>query len=103
MKENQGLLMIYLFDSRYAFNEMGIEKDEHKHLKEPFEDYVIKNNIDTSIPLVGYALEFPPIENDPGGTYMQGDYDLNVDEEIDDAVDSDEQDNLDGIEDIKES
>jgi len=103
MKENQGLLMIYLFDSRYAFNEMGIEKDEHKHLKEPFEDYVIKNNIDTSIPLVGYAIEFPPIENDPGGTYMQGDYDLNVDEEIDDAVDSDEQDNLDGIEDIKES
>src|SRR5690606_30666298 len=52
MKENQGLLMIYLFDSRYAFNELGIVNDEHKHLEKKFKDYVLENNIDLSIPLV---------------------------------------------------
>jgi len=102
MKENQGLLMIYLFDSRYAFNELGIVKDEHKHLKEQFKNYVNEHNIDTSIPLVGYAIEFPPIENDPGGTYMQGDYDLDIDEEMEEVTNSEEQDELGGIDDGKD-
>ena len=97
MKDTQGLLMIYLFDSKYAFNELGIIKPEHEPLKEKFQNYILKNNIDTSIPLIGYALEFPPIENDPGGIYMQGDYDLEVDEE-----DEEGSDDYEGIEDNKD-
>lgn len=78
MKETEGLLVIYLFDSRYAFNQLGIEK--YPKLKVQFENYVSQNNIDLTIPLVGYAIEFPPLKNDPGGTYMQGDYELDIDE-----------------------
>ena len=47
--------------------------------------------------VVGYALGFPPIENDPGGEYMQGDYDLNLDEGYDE-----EDDETEGIIDINE-
>lgn len=78
MKETQGLLVIYLFDSRYAFNQLGIEK--YPKLKVQFENYVSQNDIDLTMPLVGYAIEFPPLKNDPGGTYMQGDYELDIDE-----------------------
>ncbi len=86
MSENEGLLIIYLFDSHYSFNQ---EKD--KGNDELFSDYVSEHKHDLNIPLVGYALGFPPIENDPGGEYMQGDYDLNIDENIDDE-DYDEED-----------
>ena len=54
------------------------------------------DNIVGEIPLVGYALEFPPLENDPGGYYLQGDYDLSLDEDIDEEIN----DELDGIIDI---
>jgi len=97
MKDTQGLLIIYLFDSKYAFNELGIIKPEHESLKEKFQNYVLENEIDTSIPLVGYAIEFPPIENDPGGVYMQGDYDINEDEEIEEDIEA-----FEGIDDSKE-
>jgi len=97
MKDTQGLLIIYLFDSKYAFNELGIIKHEHESLKEKFQNYVLENEIDTSIPLVGYAIEFPPIENDPGGVYMQGDYDINEDEEIEEDIEA-----FEGIDDSKE-
>ena len=45
-------------------------------MKEKFKAYVKENKINLSIPLVGYAIEFPPIKEDIGGTYLQGDYDL---------------------------
>jgi hypothetical protein len=101
MKETEGLLMIYLFDSEYAFNQEFTNKKypiKNKELKARFKDYIDQNNIDTKIPLVGYALEFPPIENDPGGKYLQGDYNLDIDEKIDDE----EVDELEGISDINE-
>jgi hypothetical protein len=101
MKETEGLLMIYLFDSEYAFNQEFTNKKypiKNKELKARFKDYINQNNIDTKIPLVGYALEFPPIENDPGGKYLQGDYNLDIDEKIDDE----EVDELEGISDINE-
>ena len=44
-----------------------------------------------NIPLVGYAIEFPPIKNDPGGIYVQGDYNLGVDEDyLRDELEEDE-------------
>lgn len=106
MKETEGLLMIYLFDSEYAFNQEFTNRKnpiKNKELKASFKDYIDQNNINTKIPLVGYALEFPPIENDPGGTYLQGDYNLDIDEKIDDEqINNEEVDELEGISDINE-
>ncbi|MEN2283123.1 Z1 domain-containing protein [Algoriphagus sp. SE2] len=108
MKETEGLLMIYLFDSYYAFNqEFTNNKDpqKKKELEELFRVYVQANEIDLKIPLVGYAIEFPPIDNDPGGVYLQGDYDLNEECEICGEVDcicNDNEDELEGISDYNE-
>jgi hypothetical protein len=38
--------------------------------------------IDLNIPLIGYAIGFPPIEPDPGGVYVHGNYGFEEDEEI---------------------
>ncbi len=85
MSENQGLLIIYLFDSHYAFNQTlaksKVLTPEELSLKEEFKKYIISNDIDLQIPLIGYALGFPPIKNAPGGIYMEGDYNLDIDEE----------------------
>ncbi len=97
MNETEGLLMIYLFDTRYAFNQLGAGED----LRIEFKDYINDKDLGDVInntPLVGYAIEFPPFEKDPGGTYLQGDYRLEIDEEINDEVD----DELEGISDINE-
>ncbi|WP_226664452.1 Z1 domain-containing protein [Microbulbifer aggregans] len=76
MGSHEGLLVIYLFDSYYSFNqEKGKEVGE-------FSKYVKENDIDLNIPLVGMAMGFPPIQDDPGGIYVQGDYNLELDEQI---------------------
>ena len=83
MKESEGLLIIYLFDSNYCFNQdftNNRNQEEKNNLKTKFLKYVNDNGINLKIPLVGYAIEFPPLKNDPGGIYYQGDYDLEVDE-----------------------
>jgi len=104
MSETQGLLMIYLFDSNFAFNQNFISrKDPEKNeiLMREFKEYIDKNglnNVVDNTPLVGYAIEFPSIKNDPGGTYLQGDYELDIDEEASNEID----DELDGINDIRE-
>lgn len=90
MSENEGLLIIYLFDSHYAFNQKG-KNSEDLELKRKFEEYIQKEEINLEIPLVGYALGFPPIKNDPGGIYMKGDYDLDLDEGDDNDVGDDEE------------
>jgi len=70
MNEDEAVLIVYLFDSHYSFN--------HEAGKEDLDliEYVKEQKIDLNIPLVGYAIGFPPIENDPGGIYVQGDYNL---------------------------
>ena len=96
--------MIYLFDSNFAFNQNFISrKDPEKNeiLMREFKEYIDKNglnNVVDNTPLVGYAIEFPSIKNDPGGTYLQGDYELDIDEEASNEID----DELDGINDIRE-
>lgn len=97
MSETEGLLMIYLFDTRYSFNQLGVDEI----LRQEFKEYIDKNglnNVVDNTPLVGYAIEFPSIKNDPGGTYLQGDYELDIDEEASNEID----DELDGINDIGE-
>ena len=75
IKEHQGLLIIYVFDSYYSFNQKAGQKDDR------FTRFVEDNNYDLDIPIIGYALGFPPLENDPGGEYVKGDYVLAEDEE----------------------
>jgi hypothetical protein len=104
MKESEGLLMIYLFDSNYSFNQEFTNRknpEVNMGLKEKFKNYIDENEIDLDIPLIGYAVEFPPIEDDPGGTYLQGDYDLDIDEDVFDEK-GEEKDELAGIPDIDE-
>lgn len=74
MSEDEAVLIVYLFDSHYSFNREANKEDLE------FEEYVTKHKIDLNIPLVGYAIGFPPIKNDPGGIYAQGDYNLEEDE-----------------------
>jgi hypothetical protein len=69
MSDQEGLLVIYILDSHYVFlQEEGKEKDSE--LKEMID----KEGIDLNIPLIGYAIGFPPIEPDPGGVYVHGNY-----------------------------
>jgi hypothetical protein len=92
MDESEALLVIYLFDSYYAFNQgYGDPEDQD------FADYIAEEGIDLETPLVGYAIGFPPMENDPGGIYVKGDYDIEEDEmtEEQDDIDSSLPDDFD--------
>ena len=75
--EQEGILVIYLFDTYYSLLQHKGSEDKE------FSNYVKENQIDLDTPLVGYAIGFPPILDDPGGTYVQGDYDLDIDDEND--------------------
>jgi len=74
MSKTQGLLVVYLFDPVYVFNqESKRKKDSDYHM---FNELVSNEGISSETPLIGYAIGFPPIEEDIGGVYMKGDYDL---------------------------
>jgi hypothetical protein len=60
--ENQGLLLIYLMDLQQVFN-----NDELRAVADA-------NGIDINTPLIGLALSFPEIDNDPGAVYMANEY-----------------------------
>jgi hypothetical protein len=56
------------------------------------------DGIDLNIPLIGYAIAFPPIEPDPGGIYVHGNYGFEEDEEFDfNEVDSELPDDANDI------
>lgn len=80
MSDQQGLLVIYLFDTAEIFRNNDDEQDDK--LKQMAIDY------DLDIPLVGYAIGFPPIEPDPGGIYVKGDYNIEDEENEIDEFDS---------------
>jgi hypothetical protein len=68
MTDQEGLLVIYILDSYYVFlQEKGKEDAELKAM-------IDTDGIDLNIPLIGYAIGFPPIEPDPGGVYVHGNY-----------------------------
>ncbi|RYE56640.1 MAG: hypothetical protein EOP48_07545, partial [Sphingobacteriales bacterium] len=73
MGDDHALLLIYLMDTKFVFRQ-DENDDELKTLAE-------REGFDLNIPLIGYALGFPPINPDPGGVYVHGDYDLEDDEE----------------------
>ena len=76
MTDQEGLLVIYILDSYYVFlQEQGREDSQLKTIVE-------SEGIDLNIPLIGYAIGFPPIEPDPGGVYVHGNYGFEEEEEI---------------------
>jgi hypothetical protein len=76
MSDQEGLLVIYILDSYYVFlQEMGQEDTDMK-------SFVESEAIDLNIPLIGYAIGFPPIEPDPGGVYVHGNYGFDEDEDV---------------------
>ncbi len=70
MSDQNGLLVIYLMDLSAVLPDSD---PELKNIK-------VTANIDDTIPLIGYALGFPPIDPDPGGHYLQGNYNIEEDE-----------------------
>lgn len=74
--ENEGLLLIYLMDLEIIFK----EDDLNKMAK--------AKQIDTSIPMIGYALSFPQIKNDPGGIYLANEV-LSIDDDIAEGINED--------------
>jgi hypothetical protein len=76
MTDQEGLLVIYILDSYYVFlQEKGTEVDSE------MKKFIENEGIDLNIPLIGYAIGFPPIEPDPGGEYVYGNYGIGEDEE----------------------
>jgi hypothetical protein len=76
MTDQEGVLVIYILDSYYVFlQENGKEDSQLKSIVE-------SEGIDLNIPLIGYALGFPPIEPDPGGVYVHGNYGFEEEDEI---------------------
>jgi hypothetical protein len=70
MSDQSGLLIIYLIDTKYVFLQNN-EIEDFEML-----DFIHRENIDLTIPLIGYAIGFPPISPDPGAIYWKGDYDI---------------------------
>lgn len=68
--ESEGLLLIYLIDLLHVFN--------NEELKAAAEE----KGIDLKIPLIGYAISFPEIKDDPGAIYLANDFVQSDDEEI---------------------
>lgn len=80
----RAILLIYLFDARHCFNQAKKVEDNE------FLELVQAGQYDLNVPLVGYAIGFPPInDRSLGGTYTHGDYDLTIDEDIEEDSDED--------------
>jgi hypothetical protein len=75
MSDQEGLLVIYILDSYYVFlQEQDREDPQLKAIVE-------SEGINLNIPLIGYAIGFPPIDPDPGGVYVHGNYGYDEDED----------------------
>jgi hypothetical protein len=75
LDETQGVLIIYLFDTHYVFKPNGNDGDQE------YQNYVKTHHLNLDIPLVGYALGFPPIESNLGDNYLvRDDYELDEDD-----------------------
>ena len=87
MSDKNALIVIYLLDSKSVFLQEEGQEDEE------LAEIVITDGIDLDIPLVGYAIGIPPINPDPGGTYVKGDYDIADDDDEEEEV-CDEDDSI---------
>ncbi|HKC68170.1 MAG TPA: Z1 domain-containing protein [Bacteroidia bacterium] len=76
MSDEDGLLVIYVLDSYYVFLQERGKQDQE------IASMIKDDDLNMEIPMIGYAIGFPPIDPDPGGTYLHGDYGIEEDEEI---------------------
>lgn len=76
MTDQEGLLVIYILDSYYVFLQENSKEDSQ------LKAIVESEGIDLNTPLIGYAIGFPPIEPDPGGVYVHGNYGFEEEDEI---------------------
>ena len=68
MSQDEGLVIIYLMDlEEIFFHKNSSEKERTEELDN------LKNSIDTTIPLIGYAIGIPKVSGDIGGTYLEYD------------------------------
>ena len=92
MSEETGLFLIYLINMRNVFREKESVADTQ------FAALKAELRIDTAIPLVGYAIGFPPIDPDPGSEYLRGDY--GIDEAGEDKADEYDAETMEAAEDL---
>ncbi|MGK0234791.1 MAG: hypothetical protein ACI9EK_001320 [Psychroserpens sp.] len=92
MSETEAVLIIYLFDSYYSFDQ---KKSEVKN--SDIATLINKGGQDLNVPLVGYAIGIPPISDESGAIYVKGDYELDdsLEEAEEDYIDSPIPDDLD--------
>ncbi len=79
MSDDEGVLLIYLMDLEEIFK---YKKEAVKELND------FKNSIDTSTPLIGYAIGIPKIDENIGGEYLESLYHNEEESEDDDEVDT---------------
>lgn len=87
MSDQDGLLLVYLMDLKHVFLEEENDPD--------MEAMVKKGNFNPKVPLIGLAFGFPPIDPDPGDTYVIGKYGIEEEEdeeydEYDDEINKEE-------------
>ena len=87
MSDQDGLLLVYLMDLKHVFLEEENDPD--------LEAMVKKGNFNPKVPLIGLAFGFPPIDPDPGDTYVIGKYGIEEEEdeeydEYDDEINKEE-------------
>ena len=81
VKSDRGLLLIYVIDSRYAFHQNDTSREKiSEEAQSLYDNYVMDKKIDLAVPLLGYVFGFPKLEQQIGGTYLRGDYDLEEEE-----------------------
>lgn len=80
MEEKDGVLVIYLIDSKRIFEPVeGI-------LDTDLLNYVEKKQLNLEIPLIGYALGFPRVSGEIGGTYVHYKEDIEEEDEFDESL-----------------
>jgi hypothetical protein len=72
MSEKDGILVIYLIDLAKVFEVKNGELDTE------LQKYASEKHLNLGVPLVGYAIGFPKVSGDIGGTYVRGDYQLAI-------------------------
>jgi len=66
MNDSDGLMVVYLMDLRAIFDNPKLDDDSKEKLRQK----AINENIDLTIPLIGFAIGIPPIHVNIGGEYL---------------------------------
>jgi len=81
MTDKQGVLMIYLLDTAEVFMSDGSPISGLES---------IRDDLDLTVPLIGYAIGLPPLNGDIGGTYLQSKYHIEPEPPAEDGDDYDD-------------